>query len=137
MDGEPPESVVIVLSVEEPPSEEDVDSENDGGPNLVLPCSTTGTPPPLVTWFRKQAAIDAIPGDTSPQSMATQIDPEYVDANGTLAIDIRNETEAARNGIVYFCVASNWIGPDNSILAALRSRDVRVSHSCECKGCDI
>ena len=84
------------------------------GNNLVLPCGATGTPTPTVSWFRE----------------GSQIDPASVTDNGTLAIRV-TESGAAREGTSYYCVATNRIGPGNSIVAALRSRDVNVSHFCE------
>ena len=82
--------------------------------NLVLPCATSGTPMPTIAWFR---------GDEELDSGAVQPD-------GRLAINM-TMTEASRHGTVYYCVATNMVGPDSRITASLRSRDVVVTHSCE------
>ena len=82
------------------------------GNNLIMPCGVTGTMPITVSWFREGVEINSA-------SMT----------NGTLSIRV-TESEAPREGTNYFCVATNRIGPGLSIVAALRSRDVNVSHSC-------
>ena len=97
----------------QPPEAVVVDLQADGN-NLVLPCGVTGAPTPSVSWFREGSLID----------------PTSVMADGTLSINV-NETEAPREGTSFYCVATNRIGPGNSIVAALRSRDINVSHSCE------
>ena len=82
--------------------------------NLVLPCATSGTPKPIITWFRGEEELD---------SGAVQTD-------GRLAINV-TANEAARDSTVYYCVATNMVGPDSSTTARLRSRDVIVTHACE------
>ena len=82
--------------------------------NLVLPCVATGTPAPTVAWFREE----------------TELDQASVADDGTLAINVTMET-ASRMGTVYYCVATNNIGPENSTTASLRSRNVNVTHTCE------
>ncbi len=82
--------------------------------NLVLPCGVTGMPTTSVSWFRE----------------GVEIDQTSVLANGTLSTRV-TESEASREGTNYYCVATNRIGPGNSTVATLRSRNVSVSHSCE------
>ena len=105
LDGQPPGALVV-------------DLQQEVGANLVLPCGVTGTPAPNVTWFREGSLID----------------PISVMADGTLSTRVAaNEAEnkASRDGTNYYCIATNEIGAGNSIVAALRSRDVNVTHSCE------
>ena len=103
-DGEPPGTFMVDLEA--------------AGNNLVLPCGVTGTPTPIVSWFRE----------------GTRIDPASVMANGTLSMRVTAEDGAApREGANYYCIATNMIGPGNSITAALRSRNVNVSRICEFK----
>ncbi len=105
---EPPEAKVIYLDIFE--------EANGRMVNLVLPCATTGTPPPTVAWFR--------------EGMQDPIEASFVGADGRLGINV-TIAEAAREGTIYYCVATNRIGPENSTHAALRSRDINVTHSCE------
>ena len=97
----------------QPPEAVVVDLRADGN-NLVLPCGVTGTPTPSVSWFREGSLID----------------PTSVMADGTLSTRV-TENEASHEGTSYYCVATNRIGPGNSTVASLRSRDVNVSHSCK------
>ena len=97
----------------QPPEAVVVDLQGDGN-KLVLQCGASGIPTPRVSWFREGSLID----------------PASVMANGTLAIRV-TENEASREGTNYYCIATNRIGPGNSTIAALRSRNVNVSHSCE------
>ena len=82
--------------------------------SLVLPCVATGMPAPTVAGFRE----------------GTKLSQDLVMADGTLATNATMDT-ATCQGTVYYCVATNHIGPDNSTTASLRSRDVNVTHSCE------
>ncbi len=82
---------------------------------MVLSCGVTGMPTPSVSWFRE----------------GIEINQTSVLADGTLSIRV-TESEASREGTNYYCVATNRIGSGNSI--ALRSRNVSVSHICECHG---
>ena len=82
--------------------------------NFVLPCETRGTPSPTVAWFRGNEQIDAA----------------SVLSDGRLATNV-TMAQAPREGMIYYCVATNMIGPDGSITASLRSRDVNVTHACE------
>ena len=72
----------------------------------------TGSPDPDVTWFKE----------------GMEIGPASV-IDGTLSINV-TEGEASPEGIKYYCVANNTLGPGH-FPAALRSRDVNVRHFCE------
>ena len=113
VNGEPPTFVV------EPPAVKVVGlnvfkNVNGRMANLVLPCKAAGTPTPSISWFREGSHIDSA----------------FVLADGRLAINV-TRNEAPRDGAAYYCVATNRIGPGNTTVASLRSRDVRVSHACE------
>lgn len=82
--------------------------------NLVLPCEATGIPMPTITWFRE----------------GTQLDPAFVMADGTLAINV-TENEAMRTGTMYNCLATNVIGANSTTVASVKSLDVNVSIACK------
>ena len=84
--------------------------------NLVLPCSVSGSPTPAIAWFRE----------------GTRIEDEMVTDDGTLVLNLSEGVEASRNGTLYYCLATNTIGPsEQPFMAVLRSRDVTVSTTCE------
>ena len=107
-DGEPQDTVVSPDIFQNAPNGQRV--------NLVLPCSVSGSPTPTIAWFRE----------------STQIEDEMVTDDGTLVLNVREGVETSRNGIRYYCLATNTIGPsEQSFMAVLRSRDVTVSTACE------
>lgn len=84
--------------------------------NLVLPCSVTGTMPISVTWYMEGILISQ----------------EHVRDNSTLILNVTENFGAARDGVTYYCIASNLIGPEDSkYTAALRSRDINVTYTCK------
>ena len=44
--------------------------------------------------------------------------------NGTLVTNVTEDVDASRDGVPYYCVASNSVG-------AVRSREILVSYTCE------
>ncbi len=67
--------------------------------------------------------------DTTPNcGQGEELDSASVGADGRLAINV-SMSEAVCEGTNYFCVTTNRIGPGNSTVAALRSRDINVTHS--------
>jgi len=83
--------------------------------NLILRCNVTGSPEPIVSWFRE----------------GTEIRNEGVVLSfGTLGLNVREGNGATREGVIYHCTATNKIGPNNTT-AITRSRDIRVSYACE------
>ena len=87
----------------------------DIGDGLSLPCGVSGTPTPSVSWFRE----------------GIQIDSSFVMADGTLVIANVTKDDVTRDGVVYYCVATNNIGPDSTTVASLRSNDVTVRLTCK------
>lgn len=82
--------------------------------NLVVPCGATGNPTPTITWFREDQLLDAA----------------LVLPDGTLAINV-TEDDTRREGTIFRCVATNRIGENSTTVAALRSRNVNVTLTCE------
>ena len=87
--------------------------------NLMLHCNVTGSPEPTVTWFRE----------------GTEISSEGVLlSDGILGLNITQGNGATREGVIYYCTASNKIGPNNATTATARGRDIRVSYACKFYG---
>ncbi len=82
--------------------------------DIVLPCEVTGTPAPSVSWF-----INGI-----------EINSSFVRANGQLRISF-SASEKSHQGRNYYCIATNRIGRRSSTVAALRSKNVKVSLACK------
>ena len=86
--------------------------------DIMLSCEVTGNPVPAIRWFRGSTEL---PGD----------DPYIVFENGSLLLAHLTEgVHASREGLPYYCLATNLIGPDN-VLASIRSRTATVSLACE------
>ncbi len=84
--------------------------------NLVLPCGVTGDPTPTVSWHRGNTVLPA----------------ESVTSDGSLAMNVTEDVDASRSGVLYHCEASNVLGGNGSgSPAVLRSRDVNVTYTCE------
>ena len=107
-DGEPPSFLING----EPPAYVAVNTE-EAGNNLVLPCQVVGMPAPSVSWFKE----------------GSEIDDQFVMPDGTLTLRV-TENEIPRQGIIYYCIATNRIGRGSSTIASLRSRNVNVTLSC-------
>ena len=82
--------------------------------NMVLFCNVSGFPFPTVRWFREGKEL-----------ISETIFNDYLLANVTENI------EASREGIHYYCLATNMIGPENSITATTRSPDIVVFYACK------
>ena len=88
--------------------------------NLMLHCNVTGSPKPTVTWFREGTEISS---------------DGVLLSNGILGLNITTEGNGAtREGVIYYCTASNRIGPNNATTATARGRDIRVSYACKFYG---
>ena len=109
-DGEPMDTVVS----------SDVFSSLTG--NLVLPCSVTGTPTPTVRWFRIEE-----------DGTETQLDAAFITGrSNSLVLNVTEGVEATRTGLIYYCLATNMIGPEGSEYEAiLRSRNANVTYTCK------
>lgn len=110
--GEPPKLLLM-------PSEVTVSSTMfypiDGTQaNLIILCNVTGRPTPTVTWFRE----------------GNLIDDSYV-SGLTLFLNVTEDVKDFQPGVRYHCLATNRIGPSNSIEATVRSRNILVRHKCE------
>ena len=57
---------------------------------------------------------------------------ELSDSRGTLIVNVTENVEASREGVRYYCLATNMIGPDHSITATVRSPDIVVIYACKC-----
>ena len=78
---------------------------------LTIDCSTDGEPAPTVTWFRS----------------GVEVNSSLVLESGTLSIpDITEGESASRDGIPYYCTATNTLG-------TIRSKTVQVFYACEWK----
>ena len=90
--------------------------------NLVLPCSVTGTPAPTVRWFRIEE-----------DGTETELDAAFITGiKNSLVLNVTEGVEATRTGLIYYCLATNMIGPAGSEYeATLRSRDVNVTYTCK------
>ncbi len=86
----------------------------DNSANLVLQCQVTGTPTPTIAWFRDGGSL---------------VGAEFVNSDGTLAMNITEPEQATASGTTYYCLATNSIGL--SLPAIARSRDVTVTLTCE------
>ena len=82
--------------------------------NMVLYCDVSGLPRPTVRWFRE--------GNELRYAMIIR---------GTLVTNVTENIEASREGIHYYCLATNMIGTDNSIIATVRSPDIVVFYACK------
>ena len=77
---------------------------------LTISCGTSGEPTPTVTWFRS----------------GEEVDSSLVLESGTLSIPNITEGESAsRDGIPYYCTATNTLG-------TIRSKTVQVFYACKC-----
>ena len=86
--------------------------------DTLLSCEVTGTPVPTIRWFRGSTDLA---GD----------DQFVVFENGSLLLaNITEGVHASREGLPYYCLATNLIGPDN-VAASIRSRTATVSLACE------
>ena len=90
--------------------------------NLVLPCSVTGTPTPTVRWFRIEE-----------DGTETELDAVFITGrSNNLVLNVTEGVEATRTGLIYYCLATNMIGPEGfEYEATLRSRDVIVTYTCK------
>ena len=80
--------------------------------SLNLTCMASGSPAPIITWFRNRA----------PLSLDQRI---TVNPNGTLLIaNITENTDTTRAGVSYHCTAMNRFG-------TIRSRTAVLSYACE------
>ena len=76
---------------------------------LTINCGTFGEPTPTVTWFRS----------------GVEVDSSLVLESGTLFIPNITEGESAsRDGIPYYCTATNTLG-------TIRSKTVQVFYACK------
>lgn len=91
---------------------------NEVQANLVILCNVSGNPTPTVTWFRED------------EEEGNQIDATLV-IGLTLAMNVTEDVEASRSGVSYYCIATNKIGPSNSITATVRSQNVLARYKCE------
>ena len=83
--------------------------------NLIIVCNVTGTPTPRITWFM---------GDN-------QVNEYFVDGN-TLFMNVTEKNMTTFDlEVRYHCIATNMIGPNSSIIAAVRSLDVFVRLQCK------
>ena len=77
---------------------------------LTISCGTSGEPTPTVTWFRS----------------GVEVDSSLVLESGTLSIpDITEGESASRDGIPYYCTATNTLG-------TIRSKTVQIFYACKC-----
>ena len=112
-DGEPTDTVV---------SSDIFFTEGSLTGNLVLPCSVTGTPAPAVRWFR-------IEEDGTETELGAAL---ITGRSNSLVLNVTEGVEATRTGLIYYCLATNMIGPEDSEYEAiLRSRDVNVTYTCK------
>lgn len=56
---------------------------------------------------------------------------ESVTSDGTLLMNVTDSMGASQAGTRYYCTATNSIGPQGSLTATVRSRDINVAYSCE------
>ena len=110
--GEPPQllpmpSEVVVSSTVFNPVDDVV-------ANLVIRCNVSGMPTPTVTWFREENPIDG-----------TSV------SGHTLFLNVTEGIDASRSGVHYYCLATNRIGPNNSIELTVRSQNILVRYNCE------
>jgi hypothetical protein len=109
--GEPP----VITSPQQP---DVVVSSNvfyhDPPVNLILSCTATGNPRPTIAWFMEGSPVA----------------PEFVMSDGRLARNVIDGDGATREGVIYYCTATNIIGPDN-LIATVRGRDIIVTYTCE------
>jgi hypothetical protein len=109
--GEPP----AITSPQQP--DVAVSSEvfiDDTSANLVLSCASTGDPQPTIAWFMEGSAVP----------------PEFVMSDGRLVRNVTEGDGATREGVAYYCTATNVIGPDN-LTATVRGRGIIVTYTCE------
>ena len=63
----------------------------------------------------------------------TELDPVFITGrSNSLVLNVIEGVEATRTGLIYYCLATNMIGPEGSEYEAiLRSRDVNVTYTCK------
>jgi hypothetical protein len=110
--GEPP----VIASPQQPDVavSAEVFMIDDPSANLVLSCTATGDPQPTIAWFMAGSAVA----------------PEFVMSDGRLVRNVIEGDGATREGVAYYCTATNVIGPDN-LTATVRGRDIIVTYTCE------
>ena len=86
--------------------------------DTMLSSEVIGTPVPTIRWFRGSTDLAG--------------DERYVVfENGSLLLaNITEGVHASRDGLPYYCQATNLIGPDN-VAATIRSRTANVMLACE------
>ncbi len=81
--------------------------------NLVIVCNVSQTPTTTVTWFQEENEIAA--------SFVIGL---------ALVMNVTVGVDATQAGVPYHCLATDMIGPNNSITATVRSPDILV-YICE------
>ena len=97
--GEPEDMVVFATN------------EDGSKASLTLYCNASGSPTPIITWYRSGSTFN---------NARTTVNP-----NGTLVIvNITEGTDARPEGLPYHCTAMNKFG-------IIRSRTANISYACE------
>ena len=83
----------------------------DVAANLVIQCNVSGTPTPIVTWFKGGIPMDG----------------RYISGH-TLFLNVTEDVEASQSGVSYYCLATNRMGP---VEFTVRSQNILVRYNCE------
>ena len=82
---------------------------------MTLACAVSGTPTPEVIWFRND----------------TRVNPELVEPDGRLRIEVRESEIPRTTGVDYHCIATNRVGRFSTTVATLRGSDTNVRVECK------